>query len=71
MNTWLEIWADTGQSPPYVLIVQNVGSEISVFDPQENRKEIFSAPDYETVFNWLREDEFEPIRGRVEIDEEL
>lgn len=71
MSTWFEIWADIGQTPPYVLVVQHVGPEINVFDPQENRKKVFSAQDYETVFNWLREDEFELIRGRVEPDEEL
>lgn len=70
MSTWFEVWADIGQTPPYLLVVQAGGADINVFDPQENRRRVFSAQDYETVFNWLREDEFELVRGRVEPDEE-
>lgn len=68
MSTWFEVWADFGQTPPYLLLVQGDGADINVFDPQENRRNVFAAKDYETVFNWLREDEFELIRGRVEPD---
>lgn len=71
MNPWFEIWADIGQTPPYVLVVQSDGADINVFDPQENRRKVFTAQDYETVFNWLREDEFELVRGRVAPDDEL
>lgn len=69
MSTWFEVWADFGQTPPYLLLVQDDGADINVFDPQENRRSVFTAKDYETVFNWLREDEFELVRGRVEPDE--
>jgi hypothetical protein len=71
MKTWFEVWADIGQTPPYVLLVQSDGADINVFDPQESRRRIFTAHDYETVFSWLREDEFELVRGRVAPDEEL
>ena len=64
MNSWFEIWTDTGHTPPYVLIVQSDGRDINVFDPQENRRKVFTAQDYDTVRYWLLEDEFEMVRGR-------
>jgi hypothetical protein len=70
MTTWYEIWADPGQSPPYVLVVQNDGMDIHVFDPQEGRRRVFTSRDYETVFNWLSEDEFELVEGREEPEAE-
>jgi hypothetical protein len=71
MSPWFELWADFGQTPPYVLVVQCRGSDIDVLDPQENRRKIFTAQDYETVFNWLREDEFELAKGRVAPEDEV
>jgi hypothetical protein len=70
MNTWFEIWADTGHTPPYVLIVQSDGTDINVFDPQENRRKVFTARDYDTVRYWLLEDEFEMVRGRAGPEDE-
>lgn len=64
MIPWFEVWADSGQTPPYVLIVQSDGADIDVFDPQESRSKIFTAQAYETVRDWLLEDEFEMVRGR-------
>lgn len=65
MNNWFEVWADPGQTPPYVLVVQSDGAAIHVFDPQEGRKKVFTASDYQEVFMWLREDEFELVTGRI------
>jgi hypothetical protein len=67
MSNWLEIWID-GQSPPWVLIVQSSADGIQVFDPQEGRRSLFSATAYETVVNWLSEDEFELVEGRISPD---
>lgn len=69
MSDWFEIWADFGQRPPYVLVVQAEGDDIRVFDPQEGQRRIFGAHDYATVFTWLREDEFELVQGRVVADQ--
>lgn len=70
MHSWFEIWADPGHRPPYVLIVQSDGQDIDVFDPQENRRKVFTAQDYGTVRYWLLEDEFEMVRGRETPDED-
>jgi hypothetical protein len=64
MNEWFEVWVD-GQRPPWVLIVQSSADGIVVFDPQEERRQVFAASDYETVFYWLLEDEFELVKGRT------
>lgn len=69
-STWYEIWADPAQTPPYVLVVQSDGSGIHVFDPQEGRRRVFTAQDYESVFNWLSEDEFELVEGRETAEED-
>jgi hypothetical protein len=64
MNNWFEVWVD-GQDPPWVLVVQSSDEGIRVFDPQEGRKPVFAAADYESVRLWLLEDEFTMVRGRA------
>jgi hypothetical protein len=52
-------------------MVQSDGTEINVFDPQDGRRRVFTSRDYEAVFKWLREDEFELVEGRVAPENEL
>lgn len=54
-----------------MLIVQSSADGIVVLDPQEGRRQVFTDSDYDTVFNWLREDEFELVKGRTfsDVDE--
>lgn len=67
---WYEIWCDEGLNPPYTLIVANYtdNSElISIIDPCENNKVIFSSSEYAEVKDFLLEDEYTMIKGRMSI----
>jgi len=68
-DKWFEVWfvPDVDGLPAYLVVVSpdaKATTEIIVRDITEN-KELFAASSYEDVFNWLTEDEFAPIQGRV------
>lgn len=61
-----EVWLDPMLSPPYVLLLLgNQAGQWCVYDPAEGYKVIFTSSTYEEAQNWLLEDEYEPIEGRV------
>jgi hypothetical protein len=67
---WFEIWVDSSQKPPYVLLVMpgERGAEpFVIIDPQEGRKRVFGASSYDDVRLWLLEDEYERVSERIEI----
>lgn len=73
-NNWqfTEVWIDPMLTPPYLLLllVDNEG-KCHIYDPAKNYQVIFSSNDYETAKLWLLEDEYEPIEGRLSLDELL
>jgi len=73
-NNWqfTEVWLDPMLTPPYLLLllVDNEG-KCQIYDPAKNYQVIFSSNDYETAKLWLLEDEYEPIEGRLSLDELL
>lgn len=67
---FLETWIDPLQFPPYVLLL--LGDEAGrcrVLDPKENYRLIKSCENYDEAQQWLLEDEYEPIEGRLDSDE--
>ena len=61
-----EVWLDPMLSLPYVLLLlSNQAGHCCVYDPAEGYKVIFTSSTYEEAQNWLLEDEYEPIEGRV------
>jgi hypothetical protein len=61
-----EVWIDPMLSPPYVLLLLcNQEGRCCVYDPAEGYKVIFTSSTYEEAQNWLLEDEYEPIEGRL------
>jgi hypothetical protein len=61
-----EVWIDPMLSPPYVLLLlSNQAGHCGVYDPAEGYKVIFTSSTYEEAQNWLLEDEYEPIEGRL------
>jgi hypothetical protein len=65
---WYEVWADEGISPPYVLLLcGNMGPVLEVYDPTE-RRVVYRASTYEEVRNWLLEDEYTQVQGRMCIE---
>ncbi|MBE9072888.1 hypothetical protein [Microcystis sp. LEGE 08355] len=67
-NNWnfAEVWIDTLLSPPYILLLLAESSgNCRVYDPSEGYQVVFTGASYEEAENWLLEDEFEPVEGRL------
>ncbi|HEV7280159.1 MAG TPA: hypothetical protein VGN57_08105 [Pirellulaceae bacterium] len=73
MDKWYEVWADDTLSPhPYVLLVmpdQKVPGAVVVLDPRERYEVVYTASSYQLVENWLLEDEYRRVTGRMDPDE--
>ncbi|NCR54183.1 MAG: hypothetical protein GPJ10_12455 [Microcystis aeruginosa L211-07] len=67
-NNWnfAEVWIDPLLSPPYILLLLAESSgNYRVYDPSEGYQVVFTGASYEEAENWLLEDEFEPVEGRI------
>jgi hypothetical protein len=67
-NNWsfLEVWVDPMQLPPYILML--LGDEsgyCQILDPAEQYKIIKRCDSYDQAQLWLLEDEYEPLKGRL------
>lgn len=70
-DKWFEIRYDDLEQP-YLLIVrpdEKKPGYIIVIDPQEKYKIAYHSESYGDVCQWLGEDEYERIEGRVYIDD--
>ena len=62
----LEAWVDPTASPPYVLMLLEDDSGCwRVVDPGDGYRILFSSRAYEDAKNWVIEDEYESVRGRM------
>jgi hypothetical protein len=62
----MEVWVDPMLSPPYILLLLGDPSgRYHVYDPAQSYKIIFSSKTYDEAQNWLLEDEYEPVEGRL------
>jgi hypothetical protein len=71
-NNWQfsEIWVDSTAIPPYILLLLgDKQGNCSIYDPKENYRLVFACSSYQEAKLWLLEDEYEQIKGRLEIDE--
>jgi hypothetical protein len=67
---FLEVWVDSMQSPPYVLLL--LGDKAKgcyVFDPAEQYGLVRTFQNYEEAQFWLLEDEYEPLEERLSSSE--
>lgn len=61
-----EVWIDPFLSPPYLLLLLGDPSgSCRVYDPADGYKIVFTGANYEEAENWLLEDEYEPVEGRL------
>jgi hypothetical protein len=68
MSSWsfLEIWVDPMQLPPYLLMILcDESGYCQILDPAEQYKLIKRCDSYDQAQLWLLEDEYEPIKGRL------
>ena len=69
---WYEVWADGSLATPYVLLVlpdRNGNGGVVVRDPKEDMKVVYAGQNYENAKEWLLEDEYTRVEGRVQSDE--
>ncbi len=68
---WYEVWADESSTPPCLLLlsVDVPAAKFRICDPALAMKVVFEAGTYEQAKNWLLEDEFMKVRGRMSIDD--
>ncbi|HEX8736236.1 MAG TPA: hypothetical protein VF721_12985 [Pyrinomonadaceae bacterium] len=72
-DKWFEVWFVAGVEyvPAYLVIVTpnpKIQGEIMVLDLNKNEI-LFRSKSYEDVYNWLTEDEFIMVDGRVFSDD--
>ena len=71
IQKWYEIWVDESTEVPYVLFVcpdRNDFNRIIIIDPKED-KIIENMPNYEMAKDWLCEDEYTLVNGRMKVDD--
>jgi hypothetical protein len=69
-DKWFEVWFDEGSDllPTYLLIVTpDAGNPglVVVYDPLENNRIVYKGRTYEETSDWLAEDEYSLITGRM------
>lgn len=66
---WYEVWVDEGICPPYVLLLlcREGAAVFEIYDPMESRV-AHQALTYEAARNWLLEDEYTQVQGRMEVE---
>ena len=69
-NKWFEIWYADGVEyiPSHLLIVApkpENRSSVIVIDPYLSDKIVYEGNDYQNVVDWLTEDEYEMVSGRI------
>jgi hypothetical protein len=71
IQKWYEIWVDESTEVPYVLFVcpdRNDFNRIIIINPKED-KIIENMPNYEMAKDWLCEDEYTLVNGRMKVDD--
>ena len=68
-DRWFEIWFSQGEDllPTWLLVVipDKSTSQVLIHDPLSNNKLVYRAASYDDAANWLAEDEYEPVDGRM------
>ena len=67
---FLELWADPVLFPPKILmLVCDQDDCCRIFNPASNYSLVSTHSSYETAQDWLLEDEYERVRGKMLAEE--
>jgi len=69
-TTWYEVWADDSCDPPYILLLCASDVGFRVLDPREGNRVVFENGSLEEVREFLMEDEYTMVDGRMSTDEQ-
>ena len=68
-DRWFEVWFCQGEDllPTWLLVVihDKATSQVLIHDPLSNNKLIYRASSYDDATDWLIEDEYELVSGRI------
>lgn len=69
--TEYEVWANGCFNPPRLLLLVSGGGEgpFRVLDPRSNNAEVFSAQEFLEVVDYLCEEDYERVSGRMAFEE--
>ena len=70
-ETEYEVWANGCHNPPRVLLVVSGGPEgpFRILDPGKDNAQVFSAKEFLEVVDYLCEEDYERVRGRMAFEE--
>lgn len=64
-TTWYEVWADESWDPPYILLLCASELGFRILDPSEGNRVVFEHASLEVVREFLIEDEYTLVDGRM------
>jgi hypothetical protein len=74
-DRWFEVWYSQGEDllPTWLLVVfpESRSGRVLVCDPKGDNKVVYSAANYEDAHEWLVEDEYSLVDGRIFPDDGL
>jgi hypothetical protein len=68
ITDWYEVWSNETLDPAYILIVvskEGEQGEVSIYDPREAMRIVCTAVNYQAAKDWLWEDEYTRVDGRM------
>ena len=71
-KTWefLELWVDPVLFPPKILmVVGDRDGTCRIFNPASDYKLVVAHPNYQAAQDWLLEDEYERVKGKLLAEE--
>ena len=67
---WFEVWWDPGLDGRFFLVLHACpAGTFKILNPQSDNHVEGTFARYEDAYEWLREDEYELVEGRVEVSE--
>jgi len=67
---WFEVWWETGLEGQFFLVLHAYSDgSFKILNPQSANHVEGTFTRYEDAYEWLREDEYELVEGRVEVSE--
>jgi hypothetical protein len=67
MILWYEVWSDESPGMPYLLVLCSTLEGYRIVDPREGNRVVLTTPGLEEARNFLLEDEYTRVDGRMDM----